>query len=143
MGKQCPMCRTSLKENGFTELKLIKESRFLHESINDIKVQCPMGCGAAVKFDMLKSHVRNDCAKTIVLCKHGSCLYHSNRSQIAAHEKSCGEATVLCACGENVKLKMEPEHKKLHCPLAKVKCEFCGQEGLSRSDLQAHLDQCN
>jgi len=140
--KQCPMCRTPMKTNDFTELKHIKESRFLLESINDVKVLCTMGCGASVKFDMLKDHVRNECPKTTFLCKHGTCLHYANRSAIAHHEKTCGEATILCDCGQNIKLKNEQDHRRLECPMAQVKCEYCGQEGISRSGYSAHLDEC-
>lgn len=140
--KQCPVCRTPMKANDFTDLKQIKESRFLYESINDVKVCCTMGCGAKVKFELLRDHVRNDCPNTVFLCKHGGCLHHASRGNIVEHERSCGEAVVLCACGESVKAKFEQEHRRLHCSLAFGKCDYCNQEGIRRSDMEKHLDVC-
>merc|ERR1712224_55059 len=121
----------------------MNESRFLYESINDIKVLCTMGCGAKVKYELLGSHVRSECSKAKFLCKHGVCLHNASREQIAAHESTCGEATFLCACGQQVKLKQEPEHRKNQCPLSLVKCEYCGKDGIAREGLEAHLDECN
>jgi len=142
--KQCPMCRTSMKPNEFTELKHIKESRFLYESINDLKVLCPMGCGETIKFEMLKDHVRNACPKTIFLCKHSSCLHHAHRGQLSVHESTCGEAMIECGwCGESIKQKAEADHRRLDCPSQPVKCEYCHQEVIHRSDIESHLDECN
>jgi hypothetical protein len=131
-----------MKANEFTELKQIKESRFLYESINDVKVSCTMGCGAKVKFELLRDHVRNECPKTLFLCKHGSCLHYASRADIAAHEQS-GEAIIVCACGESIKAKCEQEHRRLHCRSELRTCEYCRQGGIRRSDMEKHLDECN
>jgi hypothetical protein len=142
--KQCPVCRTPVKAKEYAELKQIKESRFLHQSINDVKVLCTMGCGKKVKFEMLRDHVRNECTHTMLLCKHGSCLHHDNRSRIGAHEQSCGEAMMQCiACGESIKRKAEADHLRLDCRMKPIQCEYCHKQGIARNDFEAHLDSCN
>jgi len=117
--KQCPMCRTSMKPNEFTELKHIKESRFLYESINDLKVLCPMGCGETIKFEMLKDHVRSIPAVKWFRAK------------------------VEQSDSESIKQKAEADHRRLDCPSQPVKCEYCHQEVIHRSDIESHLDECN
>jgi hypothetical protein len=140
--KECPVCRTPMKVNDFTDLKRIKESRFLHQSINDVKVLCTMGCGSMVKFELLKDHVRNSCPSAILLCKHGSCLHHSARSQIRKHESTCGEALVQCACGESIKQKNESEHRRTSCTMKPMECSYCHMQGIPCNAMSAHLENC-
>lgn len=141
--RQCPMCRTAIKHNEFTELKQIKESRFLYESINDLKVLCPMDCGETVKFEMLNDHVRNECPKTIFLCKHGSCLHHAQRGQLSVHESTCGEAMIECGlCRTMIKQNAEADHRRLDCPHQPTQCQYCHKENIPRCAMDTHLDEC-
>ena len=109
---RCPICRKKMGAADFTDLKDIPAARFLHQSINELKVKCPLGCGAEMQWDLLKGHVRESCPKTLFYCKHGFCFETLNRDSIARHESICGEVIVKCECGKEIRRKDKEAHEQ-------------------------------
>jgi len=141
--KRCPVCRSAFEAGDAIPIKDVKEARFLCQSLDELKVQCPMGCSSQVKWECLEAHLRDDCTRVEVYCKYGGCKVKGGCKHVLEHEASCGEALVECECGESFYRKAIDEHKSEECPLQPVSCKFCGQKGIARSLMKSHLAECS
>jgi hypothetical protein len=138
----CPVCRTAVGEGEYADLADVQGARYLRQSINELKVDCPMGCGAHVKWESLGGHVRDSCTKTVVFCKHPRCRTTACRNTIAGHEEVCGKGVVLCKCGESMPREAQKQHCDTACPAHPISCKHCGAQDVLRGEMEAHLDNC-
>jgi len=140
----CPVCREPVSaQDPYTLLSKVNSARFLVKSINELNVLCPMGCGAHVPWESLKSHVVNSCSKTLFFCKHRDCSVSDHRGSIETHEVGCQFAEVLCECGQEMRRIDAAKHKQESCPAQPVECSYCTAPNILRSDMDRHLDECN
>merc|ERR1712118_563517 len=68
----------------------------------------------------------------------------ANRNEISAHEDTCPEALVPCACGKKMKQTEIAGHEEKDCPLKPILCKYCWlQVAIPRCEMEKHLDECN
>jgi len=142
--KRCPVCRSNFESGDAIPIKDVKEARFLCQSLDDLKVQCPMGCPEQVRWASLEGHLRDDCSLVELYCKYGGCKFKGLSSQVHEHEEeTCGEALVECACGEYFHRKVLDEHKSTNCTMQSIPCMYCQKDGIARSLMKAHYVECS
>eukprot|EP00929_Paragymnodinium_shiwhaense_P012791 TRINITY_DN120688_c0_g1_i1.p1 TRINITY_DN120688_c0_g1~~TRINITY_DN120688_c0_g1_i1.p1 ORF type:complete len:363 (-),score=44.51 TRINITY_DN120688_c0_g1_i1:200-1237(-) len=141
--KVCPICRKSFARAECKRITVVQTARFLQNSLDDLLVGCPFeACGAEVRWQSLKRHVVRDCSHPTLICKYKGCFVTGTRTSIAEHEKMCGQACIICSCGEKVRRGLLEQHKAKVCTMQCLTCEFCHQEGILRCHMEAHLDEC-
>ena len=141
---ECPIC---CKPNVLTSARL---DRFFQREINDLKVRCQhhsegcrwtgevrdlqshldpdkrkcnyillpcsFGCGERIRSGAMREHLKSSCTKRQMICQY--CSYFSSYDIVTAkHLPICLQAPVTCS--NNCKVK-----------------------GLTRKQLQAHIDEC-
>jgi hypothetical protein len=80
------------------------------------------------------------CAFRPVSCQH--CATRLGFCNLAAHEKTCPMASVVCACGVSMRREQLQGHKSSTCPLGLTECPFekwgCKVKNIKRRDYAAH-----
>eukprot|EP00930_Biecheleria_cincta_P074018 TRINITY_DN61254_c0_g1_i1.p1 TRINITY_DN61254_c0_g1~~TRINITY_DN61254_c0_g1_i1.p1 ORF type:complete len:322 (+),score=45.66 TRINITY_DN61254_c0_g1_i1:53-1018(+) len=139
---RCPECRIPMGRSDFHKIEDVPEARFLRQSLAALMVQCPAGCEALVKWESQECHVREECPEVEVYCKYGACKGKAQVSEIDDHERTCGEATVDCVCGNSIIRKDMEQHSQT-CPAQPISCRFCKQQGIRRDSMNSHFQACN
>eukprot|EP00742_Colponemidia_sp_Colp-10_P004569 GILJ01004876.1.p1 GENE.GILJ01004876.1~~GILJ01004876.1.p1 ORF type:complete len:453 (+),score=31.26 GILJ01004876.1:1316-2674(+) len=110
-GGVCPICQDSI-----TEKSVRRAHRFVINRVDAVQVRCTNGCGIAISFGRLKTHVDTECEQRLILCPDG-CGSRVKVSDVTSHRESCPFRKEVCdivdgGCGVVLLAKDLNEH---HC----------------------------
>ncbi|XP_069133693.1 TNF receptor-associated factor 6-like isoform X1 [Argopecten irradians] len=132
---RCPVDNAPLGEGQ------IFPDNFAKREILALLVKCPNhkeGCDTQVVLKQLQKHLEI-CEFACVPCPN-RCSHILLRKDLNNHlEDVCHLRTVKCpTCHTELQAEYLQNHVDI-CPLANVECQFCGNDGLIREQLQRHL----
>ena len=74
--RQCPICSTPFTDRKVTSSAVITfDQLFVHNValqriVNEMRTECPMGCGVEIKISDMEHHKQTSCEKTFCVCLH-------------------------------------------------------------------------
>ena len=108
---------------GDAEEHLEKNCHFLQ--YQDSMLDCPNGCGARKKRQLLQNHTEHDCPNRRYTCPH--CDHVGVYKDITTvHYTRCRDFPLLCpaGCGEKITRKNMESHLSTECPEEYISCKY-------------------
>eukprot|EP01062_Namystynia_karyoxenos_P000799 TRINITY_DN10295_c0_g1_i1.p1 TRINITY_DN10295_c0_g1~~TRINITY_DN10295_c0_g1_i1.p1 ORF type:complete len:454 (+),score=69.69 TRINITY_DN10295_c0_g1_i1:114-1364(+) len=137
---QCPKCHIPVNLPGDLRTPGLAVRRTLAEA----KVCCPLQCGAAVSFECLGKHLRDDCPNTPMACEIVGCKEVCKRSERGTHSDDCPHREMSCQnCRARLQQKEIQVHLAQHCPFRLVDCTVCGNMVEAKALYTEHLASCS
>lgn len=117
-------CRYIRIRCGACGMAIPRKDQEQHTSVCEQRKSTCIDCGAIMKYDLLPSHIKNECPASIVTCTQA---YMHGR-------KGCGEIMIR---------KSLAAHRRLHCINREIFCPYarwgCSQRGLALDTISVHL----
>lgn len=133
----CPICRKKFYLNDIKGTW--QQSKICRRLMENIKVNCPSGCGIQLDHKNLIHHENWKCAKRIVQCPYLECKTQLIPQEMGKHLEICLEKTEKCKeCNLEIKITNIKEHKcnkELQRQLANIEIkERCLDENVNAAE---------
>ena len=112
------------------------------ENCQIFRINCPLGCGTVLERSKEGNHIKVECIKRKVECKH--CKEGFSAKDLDEHVKKCDFQQIKCpnGCGVELIKKDTVHHKNTVCLLTDIKCPYeklgCMASQMKRGDLSKH-----